>query len=65
MAFRTGAVAHSRAYFGRGSGPILLDDTQCTGREESLLNCRAKPLGQHNCGHNEDAGVTCSSCETL
>ena len=56
----TGAIARSRAYFGRGTGAILLDDVQCTGTETRLVNCRSNPLGIHNCGHSEDAGVTCS-----
>ena len=56
----TGAIARSRAYFGRGTGAILLDDVQCTGTETRLVNCRSNPLGVHNCGHSEDAGVTCS-----
>ncbi|XP_076455166.1 scavenger receptor cysteine-rich domain-containing protein DMBT1-like [Babylonia areolata] len=58
---RAGAQAKLRAFFGRGSGPILLDDVQCSGTEESLLQCRAKPLGQHNCGHSEDASVICAN----
>ncbi|KAL8625952.1 hypothetical protein ACOMHN_012544 [Nucella lapillus] len=58
---RAGAQAKTSAYFGQGSGPIFLDDLQCTGTEESLLQCRAKPLYQHNCGHSEDAGVICAN----
>ena len=43
-----------------GTGQIWLDEVMCTGEEALLLNCAANPLGDHNCGHNEDAGVTCS-----
>ncbi|PVD22132.1 hypothetical protein C0Q70_17937 [Pomacea canaliculata] len=57
---RTGSQAVVSSQFGHGSGPIWLDDVQCTGYEESLLNCRAKPLGQTNCDHTQDAGVICS-----
>ncbi|PVD22127.1 hypothetical protein C0Q70_17931 [Pomacea canaliculata] len=56
-----GAVAVSNARYGRGSGPIWLDDTQCVGNEASILQCRAKPIGSHNCYHSEDAGVICST----
>ena len=49
------------AYYGQGSGPIWLDDVLCTGRETSILECRANPIGVHNCGHNEDVGILCPS----
>ena len=42
-----------------GTGQIWLDDVRCAGEEARLLNCPANPLGDHNCGHIEDAGVRC------
>jgi deleted-in-malignant-brain-tumors protein 1 len=30
------------------------------GNEISLFDCPANPLGVHNCGHSEDAGVRCA-----
>ena len=36
---------------------IHLDDVQCTGDEEDLLNCTHTQ--DHNCDHHEDAGVDC------
>ncbi|XP_071504514.1 scavenger receptor cysteine-rich domain-containing protein DMBT1-like [Diadema antillarum] len=48
------------AYFGRGSGPIFLDDVSCSGDEESLVDCPQNDVGDHNCGHHEDAGVVCA-----
>ena len=57
----TGAIARSFAYFGRGTGAILLDQVACTGTETRLVNCRSNPLGIHDCSHFEDAGVTCQS----
>ena len=43
--------------FGGGMGPILLDDVQCTGSENSLSDCTA--ITDHDCEHSEDAGVRC------
>ena len=55
---RTGAVVVPRT-FGRGSGPILLDDVTCTGTENTIFQCSSKPIGQNNCQHREDVGVRC------
>ena len=54
-----GAIAHSSATFGRGTGPIWLDEVQCSGIETRLLNCHSNAVGVHDCYHFEDAGVTC------
>ena len=48
------------AYYGQGSGSIWLDNVQCDGTEEELLDCTALPIGAHNCRHGEDVGVVCS-----
>ena len=60
LGFRGAVAAHQSAHFGQGSGQILLDDLQCTGREASLLECSHSGINQHNCGHSEDASVTCA-----
>ncbi|KAM6394770.1 scavenger receptor cysteine-rich domain-containing protein DMBT1-like [Rhynochetos jubatus] len=52
--------AHAAARFGQGTGKIWLDDVNCTGRETALSHCGARPWGDHNCNHGEDAGVECS-----
>jgi len=59
LGFDTG-IAQGRAPFGRGSGPIWLDDVQCNGTESSLFECRHNGWGKENCDHNEDIGLLCS-----
>ena len=54
------AAASYAAEFGRGSGPIFLDDIRCNGTESQLTNCANVGVGVHNCEHSEDAGVVCA-----
>ena len=53
------SATKARAYYGRGSGPILLDDVRCNGNESYIGECSHRGWGTHNCGHNEDVGVDC------
>ncbi|XP_019634567.1 PREDICTED: deleted in malignant brain tumors 1 protein-like, partial [Branchiostoma belcheri] len=49
------------AHFGRGTGPIYIEDLQCDGTESSLFNCSHKGWRVHDCDpwHDEDVGVVC------
>ena len=55
----TGATAYSRAFYGQGTGSILLDNVGCTGSETRLWDCPNNGVGSHNCAHSEDAGASC------
>ena len=55
----TGGIAYNNAHFGAGSGPIFLDDVQCTSSSSQLLACPSRPILSHNCFHSDDAGVGC------
>ncbi|NWU22918.1 DMBT1 protein, partial [Dyaphorophyia castanea] len=54
-------AALGSAYFGQGSGDIVLDNVRCSGDEVSLLRCNHTGWRIHNCGHYEDASVVCSA----
>ncbi|XP_041372562.1 deleted in malignant brain tumors 1 protein-like [Gigantopelta aegis] len=58
---RYGARAVDDAGFGNGSGPIFFDDLACRGNESHITDCPGNPIGDHNCHHNEDAGVICQT----
>ena len=48
-------------YFDEGSGLIWLDEVECTGSESSIFDCPHDGLGNSDCDHGEDAGVTCNA----
>ncbi|NXX33001.1 DMBT1 protein, partial [Nicator chloris] len=52
--------APGRAHFGPGRDPVWLDQVHCTGEELTLDRCERQPWGEHDCGHEEDAGVVCT-----
>uniref|UniRef100_A0A2C9JRC5 Serine protease 12 n=1 Tax=Biomphalaria glabrata TaxID=6526 RepID=A0A2C9JRC5_BIOGL len=59
MGFRYGGVIASKGKFGKGSGPIWLDNMECQGTESSLSDCQHAQWGVTDCDHSEDIGVVC------
>jgi len=58
-------VAFGNAHFGAGTGPIHLDDVNCNGRENNLVDCLHSSIVNCTFGHSEDAGVRCQAlCTT-
>ena len=55
----TGTLARTNAYYGQGSGLIMVTNVGCAGEEQSLLNCTHTGYGVTSCRHYEDAGVRC------
>ena len=51
-------TAVGNAYFGQGTGNIVMNNVHCTGTESTLTSCTHTTI--HDCGHSKDAGVKCS-----
>ncbi|XP_038069875.1 deleted in malignant brain tumors 1 protein-like [Patiria miniata] len=53
--------APGSAFFGQGSGEIVLHNVNCTGIENNLRDCPSETT--NNCNHAEDSGAKCTSLE--
>ncbi len=54
--------ARNYAYYGQGSGPIWMNDLECTGSESSLAECPFggwKDWSKWGCAHWMDVSVEC------
>ena len=56
LGFDKAVITHKAAFFGKGKGPIWLDNLLCTGDEANLFACNNSKV---NCNHTEDVGVEC------
>ena len=65
LGYSTATAAPGSAYYGEGTGTILLDDLVCNGYESSLLNCPHRGINSHNCDLDEAASVKCKSLNSL
>ena len=56
-----GALPYLNSFFGRISGPILLDFVSCNSSVSTIVNCSHNGFGitSSYCDHNDDAGVQC------
>ena len=55
------AAAIHRAFYGRGSGQVWIDNLDCAGTEETIRNCTHRGWGIEDCSHSEDASVNCTA----
>ena len=62
--FSAGVAAFSNAFFGQGTGTILLDNLFCVGSETRLADCPHNGVGIENCVHAEDASLRCAGNST-
>ena len=59
LGYLYGGYAYGNAYYSAGTGQIWMDDVQCNGNEQRLMDCTFLGWGNHNCVHEEDASITC------
>ncbi|KAL4217663.1 Deleted in malignant brain tumors 1 protein-like [Mactra antiquata] len=56
---------YPNAYFGQGSGNVIIDELSCTGNEEDIADCKSKAWMLNSCTHANDVGVRCETSVRL
>ena len=59
LGFGPAIVARQKAFYGPGSGQILLRHMQCDGMELKINNCPTGASIIDDCDHYKDAGAEC------
>ena len=60
MGYGAAKDAPGRAYFGQGTGRILLNDVGCDGSEVNIEECEHSGWKQRTCrSHRKDASAIC------
>ncbi|XP_078660008.1 scavenger receptor cysteine-rich domain-containing protein DMBT1-like [Branchiostoma floridae x Branchiostoma belcheri] len=60
MGFANGSKMEAKwSRFGDGRKDFLMDDVNCTGNENTLMECLHSDWGKHDCDRQEVAGVVC------
>lgn len=62
--YALGVTGQGDSAFPLATGPVHLDELNCTGAEENLWACPGE-RGESDCGHKEDAGVVCSEMRAV
>ncbi|XP_022378895.1 galectin-3-binding protein isoform X1 [Enhydra lutris kenyoni] len=61
LGFTNATEALGGAAFGPGTGPVMLDEVECTGTEPSLANCTSLGWLKSRCRHSQDASAVCTN----
>ena len=59
IGYRGGVANEGGIFGGKAYGPVHVTNVNCTGEEEGLLACGHQEPSPQQCGHDQDAGVTC------
>ena len=60
LGFGEASQTPSATFYGSANDlGIILDNLNCDGTEQTLLDCQHEGLWNHDCSHFEDAGVVC------
>ena len=58
------SLVFHNAYFGEGSGLVLMHEVSCLGNESRLTDCDFRGWGSP-CGHKDDIGVVCQEGQII